>query len=70
MKDAIYSIASGLHHEMTAEAFERSPTLWHYTDAAGLLGIIREGRIRLTNARYLNDEAELRRGVLALKDAC
>jgi len=38
-------------------------TLWHYTDAAGLHGIITSGRIRLGDARFLNDRTEREYGV-------
>ena len=32
--------------------------LYHYTSASGLQGILREGQIRATDARYLNDTTE------------
>lgn len=35
------------------------PTLYHYTTAPGLLGILRSESIWATNARYLNDTSEL-----------
>lgn len=35
------------------------PTLYHYTDAAGLLGILTSGTIWLTDHRFLNDKSEL-----------
>lgn len=42
----------------------RAPrTLWHYTDAAGLYGIISSGRIRLGDARFLNDRTEREYGI-------
>lgn len=34
-------------------------TLYHYTDEAGLLGILRSGRLWATDIRYLNDAEEL-----------
>ena len=37
--------------------------LYHYTDSAGLLGILTTGKIRLTNIFGLNDPSELRHGL-------
>lgn len=36
------------------------PTVYHYTDAKGLIGILSEGRLWATDIRYLNDSSELR----------
>ena len=37
----------------------REPTiLWHYTDAAGLYGIVAEHQLRCGNVRFLNDQTE------------
>jgi Protein of unknown function (DUF2971) len=38
-------------------------TLYHYTDAAGLLGILQDGEIWCSHARYLNDAQEVRIGL-------
>jgi len=35
------------------------PMLYHYTDAAGLLGMLNSGSIWLTDHRFLNDKSEL-----------
>src|SRR5438105_13262936 len=35
------------------------PALFHYTDRAGLQGILTSGRLWATNARHLNDTSEL-----------
>lgn len=35
------------------------PVLYHYTDAPGLLGILRGCRLWATNARYMNDPSEI-----------
>jgi len=35
-------------------------TLWHYTNAAGFLGICRSGKLWATNTDYLNDASEMR----------
>jgi hypothetical protein len=41
----------------------RSPdTLWHYTDANGLHGILKDRLIRATHFEHLNDPSELRFG--------
>jgi hypothetical protein len=34
--------------------------LWHYTNATGLLGILKSGKLWATNTEYLNDASELR----------
>jgi hypothetical protein len=34
--------------------------LWHYTNAAGFLGIFRSGKLWATNTDYLNDASEMR----------
>jgi len=44
------------------EAEESPPMLFHYTDDAGLKGILEYGNIRLTDVLNLNDPAELRHG--------
>jgi len=33
--------------------------LWHYTDAAGLSGILTSGKIRATHVAHLNDPTEI-----------
>jgi hypothetical protein len=40
-----------------------SLTLWHYTDAAGVRGILHEKVIRATHFAFTNDSSELRIGV-------
>jgi hypothetical protein len=37
--------------------------LWHYTDAAGLFGMITSGLLRFTDVRFLNDRTERTHGV-------
>jgi hypothetical protein len=46
----------------TPSVFPADKSLFHYTDAGGLLGILREKKIRATHYRYLNDRDEMRRG--------
>ena len=50
-----------LTSKILREQAESPPdTLWHYTNAAGLLGILRSGKLWATNTEYLNDASELR----------
>ncbi|WP_271800223.1 DUF2971 domain-containing protein [Dietzia maris] len=43
--------------------------IYHYTDAAGLRGILQTGRIWATHTDFLNDAAELEFATIKLKDA-
>lgn len=45
------------------EAEPTPATIYHYTDSAGLLGILESGKIWLTDMFGLNDPTELRHGV-------
>jgi len=42
------------------QAADRPDILWHYTNAAGFLGIFRSGKLWATNTDYLNDASEMR----------
>lgn len=42
------------------QAADRPDMLWHYTNAAGFLGIFRSGKLWATNTDYLNDASEIR----------
>ncbi len=42
------------------QAADRPDVLWHYTNAAGFLGIFRSGKLWATNTDYLNDASEMR----------
>lgn len=42
------------------QAADRPDILWHYTNAAGFLGIVRSGKLWATNTDYLNDSSEIR----------
>jgi hypothetical protein len=44
-------------------------TLYHYTSAAGLLGIVSSGILRASNFAYLNDAAEIQYGRRLVEDA-
>lgn len=43
--------------------------LWHYTDTAGLLGILKSKEVWSSDALYLNDRLELAHGRRAFRDA-
>lgn len=43
--------------------------LWHYTNTAGLKGILESSRLWATDTRFLNDAAELRYGLDLVVDA-
>ena len=44
-------------------------TLWHYTDATGLHGIVSSGQLRFGDARFLNDRTERIYGEQMLENA-
>lgn len=44
--------------------------LYHYTDAAGLLGILESNCFRGTDARFMNDPLELSHGIQILRGSC
>jgi len=46
-----------------ADTLRTPPIAYHYTDGAGLLGILESGAIRMTDIFGLNDPTELRHGV-------
>jgi hypothetical protein len=45
---------------LQAHATAPPDILWHYTNAAGFLGIFRSGKLWATNTDYLNDASEMR----------
>lgn len=45
-------------HELPRYGWRKEGLRFHYTDAAGLLGIIQEGRLWATDIRFLNDPSE------------
>ena len=49
--------------------FAPPDTLWHYTDAAGLHGIVSSGQLRFGDARFLNDRTERVHGEQLLESA-
>jgi len=64
----VYSISAGpqkasdyFDQEDTSDEHGDNP-LWHYTDAAGLQGILSSGKIRATHVAHLNDPTEIVHG--------
>jgi hypothetical protein len=55
--DALGKFVSGFLQDQTASPPD---VLWHYTNAAGFLGIFRSGKLWATNTDYLNDASEMR----------
>jgi hypothetical protein len=49
-----------LHDISIGKSFERHPSVFHYTDGAGLFGILNEGKIWATHFNGLNDSSEIR----------
>lgn len=60
LHDHFRSVLSRVADKSTASACPSS--LFHYTTASGLVGIIRSGELWSSNVRYLNDASELRHG--------
>jgi len=60
-EDLIYINGSiGMHRDRGAQRIRPRDTLWHYTTAAGLIGILESGVLHATNVLYLNDATEYR----------
>ena len=55
--DALTRLVDGFREDQAAAPPD---LLWHYTNAAGFLGICRSGKLWATNTEYLNDASELR----------
>jgi len=50
---------SGSEHDLFDRIVDQvPPVLWHYTDAAGFMGIGMSGMLRFGNSQFLNDETE------------
>jgi hypothetical protein len=50
-----------------AEVTTSPQTLWHYTDAAGMLGIVNSRQLRFGDAQFLNDRTERQYGQVLRK---
>ena len=57
-KDALDGRYRDLFNEWTKFHARRPRLLYHYTDAAGLLGMLKSQRLWATNSRFLNDPTE------------
>src|ERR1700678_2741703 len=55
--DALARLVDGFLEDQAAAPPD---ILWHYTNAAGFLGICRSGKLWATNTDYLNDASEMR----------
>ena len=68
MRDALSKCGTGAERIVSTiasvlEWCHPEPTVYHYTNHAGLRGIIDSGRLWLTNIFDLNDSSELRHGL-------
>lgn len=63
IKTAIWSSVDKLY-----KSTKRPTTLFHYTDAAGLKGIVESGKLRSTHIAYMNDASEYLHAVQLLSD--
>src|SRR5437868_10408340 len=46
----------------------RPSTLFHYTDGAGLLGIVKGREVWATHTQYLNDQDEFRHAIRVMEE--
>ena len=53
---------------VTGAATQTPPTLYHYTDGAGLMGIVTSGTVWATHCAYLNDASEFKYAVGVVRD--
>ena len=60
--DNFRSAAQKLAMSWAARLQEPAPTVYHYTNDAGLKGILESGRVWLTNVFKLNDPSEVYHG--------
>jgi hypothetical protein len=67
--EALRSDLRALEVEVRRQLWRDPPeVLYHYTTGDGLLGIIRDNAVRLSNARYLNDRKEVAHGSSLIAD--
>ena len=65
----IQKLGTDLRTRLVAGAATQLPTtLYHYTDAAGLMGIVTSGTVWATHYAYLNDASEFKYAVGVMKD--
>ncbi|MHC5134505.1 DUF2971 domain-containing protein [Pseudomonas glycinis] len=65
---ALADVAKAAYDTLNSAAADRPEYLFHYTDAGGLLGIMKTSRLWATNYRFLNDTKELIHGVSILEN--
>ena len=58
LKERLANIADSFISEWMM-LHQNCPTLWHYTDASGLLGILQNNELWFTDASFLNDASEM-----------
>jgi hypothetical protein len=63
-----FQVQLHLREKLATSARQAPPTLYHYTDATGLLGIITSGTVWATHYAYLNDASEFKYAVDLMKD--
>jgi hypothetical protein len=70
LQDAIDQFKRWAEEYLKAEQNKNTiiETLYHYTDARGLEGIIKSGEIWFTDYRHLNDPSELVHGIEMARD--
>ena len=64
----LFQLRSYLRERLLTPSASKTPeTLYHYTDAAGLLGIVTAGTLWATHYAYLNDASEFKYAVRMMK---
>lgn len=64
----LWGLRMHLRKKLVTSATQMPPTLYHYTDATGLLGIVTSGTVWATHYAYLNDASEFKYAVGVMKD--
>src|SRR3954447_7176655 len=57
-----------LREKLVTDEMKMPLTLYHYTDATGLLGVITSGTVWATHYEYLNDASEFKYAVGVMND--
>ena len=57
------------HRSRARRLADEEPLVWHYTNAAGLLGILKHREVWLTHQQHLNDASEIKYGEQVAWDA-
>lgn len=65
----LWNLGHDIRKRLVAGAANQSPpTLYHYTDATGLMGIVTSGTVWATHYGYLNDSSEFKYAVGMMQD--